>query len=85
MTGIYDIRNYGAVGDGVTECTEALQRAVDDCSAAGGGAVVVDAGRYLFYPFRLKSGVILEIRQGAVLLAGTVPALRGTLEKRFFF
>ena len=73
MTGIYDIRKYGAVGDGVTECTEALQRAVDDCSAAGGGTVVVEAGCYLFYPFRLKSGVVLEIRKGAVLLAGTVP------------
>ena len=71
MEKVYDIRDFGAVGDGVFNCTEALQKAIDTCSADGGGTVLVASGKYLFYPLRLKNDVRLEISWDAVLLAGT--------------
>ncbi|MBR0457703.1 MAG: hypothetical protein IJJ26_00565 [Victivallales bacterium] len=75
MTNIYDIRDFGAIGDGVFNCTDALQKAIDKCSADGGGTVLVSSGKYLFYPLRLKSDIRLEIAWDAVLLAGTDPQL----------
>ncbi len=75
MEKVYDIRDFGAVGDGVFNCTEALQKAIDTCSADGGGTVLVASGKYLFYPLRLKNDVRLEISWDAVLLAGTDPEL----------
>ena len=50
MGRIFDIREFGAVGDGETECTRALQTAIDRCAEAGGGTVLVEEGVYLFYP-----------------------------------
>ena len=72
---LYDIRTYGATGDGLTDCTQAIQKAIDDCAAAGGGTVSVSDGRYLFYPLWLKSGVIIDVDASAVMLAGTNPEL----------
>jgi polygalacturonase len=67
----YDVRSYGAVGDGVTLTTTAIQKAVDACSADGGGKVVVPAGRYLTGPIFLKSQVQVELESGAVLAGST--------------
>ena len=75
MSRIFDIRKYGAAGDGKTDCTKALQSAIDDCSKAGGGTVLVESGTYLFYPLRFRSNVKLEIAWDATLLAGTDPLL----------
>jgi hypothetical protein len=75
MEKVYDIRDYGAVGDGIFNCTEALQKAIDECSANGGGTVLVTSGKYLFYPLRLRNDVRLEIAWDAVMLAGTNPEL----------
>ena len=63
-----DIREFGAVGDGVTMNTAAIQAAVDACSAAGGGTVTIAEGRYLSGRFNMRSGVMLNIEIGAVLL-----------------
>lgn len=71
----FDIRNFGAVGDGTADNTKAIQDAIDACHESGGGVVTVSGGRYLFYPVRLKSNVYLEVCADAVLLAGTDPAL----------
>ena len=73
MSLIFDIRNYGAIGDAKTDCTAALQAAVDAASAQGGGTVLVEHGTFLFYPFRLKSNVRLEVAWDAVMLAGPDP------------
>ena len=67
----FNVVDYGAVGNGTTMCTEAIQKAVDACSAAGGGTVYIPAGRYLSGAIFLKSNVTLNISEGATLLAST--------------
>lgn len=64
----YDVHTYGAKGDGATFDTAAVQRAIDACSAAGGGRVVLDGGVFLVKPIRLKSGVELHLEANARLL-----------------
>ena len=44
---VYNILDFGAVGDGVTSCTEAFKKAVKECSSKGGGKVYVPAGTFL--------------------------------------
>nr|MCR4635680.1 glycoside hydrolase family 28 protein [Butyrivibrio sp.] len=62
----YNILDFGAVGDGITKCTAAIQRAIDECSRTG-GRVVVPSGEYLSGSLRLRSDVELHIEHGAVL------------------
>ena len=64
----FDIRQYGAVGDGVTLNTASIQAAIDACVAAGGGRVVFASGTYMTGSIVLGSGVDLHIEQDAVLL-----------------
>ncbi len=66
---------HGAAADGLTDNTAAIQAAIDDCAAAGGGivrlaAVAASANVYLTTPIRLKSHVLLQIDKG-VTLQGT--------------
>ncbi len=62
-----DVRWFGAVGDGVTDCTAAFRRAIDACAHAGGGHVVVPAGRFLTGPIRLRSKVDLHVTAAATI------------------
>ncbi len=62
------LNDYGAVPDGVTDATEALQGAIDACHTAGGGVVWVKPGRYLIRPIQLRSHVELHLERGATLL-----------------
>lgn len=64
----FDIKSYGAVGDGKTLNTKAIQKAIDECNAKGGGMVVVSGGRYLTGKIILKSNVDLHITADGVLL-----------------
>ena len=67
----YNILAFGATGDGLTDDAAAIQRAIDACTAGGGGTVVAPAGRtYLFNPIALKAHVELHVERGATLLAG---------------
>ena len=67
----FDIRSYGAVGDGVAMDTEAVQKTVDACHAAGGGVVWVPAGDFQIGTIILKSNVTLSLDYGASLLGST--------------
>jgi polygalacturonase len=53
----YDVRSFGASGDGSTLATAGLQAAIDRCHAAGGGTVLVPAGRYLTGTLYLRTWV----------------------------
>jgi hypothetical protein len=64
----FNVRDYGAIGDGKTKDTQAVQKAIDACSAAGGGMVVLPAGRYLSGTIYLKSNVEFHLSAGATLL-----------------
>ncbi|HZL08639.1 MAG TPA: glycosyl hydrolase family 28 protein [Prolixibacteraceae bacterium] len=63
----FDVLKYGAVGDGKTLNTEAVQKAVDACNQNGGGKVVVPSGVFLIGTVILKSNVHLYLETGAVL------------------
>src|SRR5262245_8800793 len=70
----FAISDYGAVGDGKTLATDAITKAIAACRDAGGGVVVVPAGKYLTAPFDLVSKVELRIEEGATLLLTDDPA-----------
>ena len=65
----YNVRDYGAKGDGKVLDHTAINKAIDACTAGGGGQVVVPAGTYLCGSIRLKSNVDLHLMTGAKILA----------------
>ena len=67
----FNVRAFGAKGDGASKDTAAIQRAVDAANAAGGGRVVLDAGTYLSGTIWLKDGVELHLATGAVVKGST--------------
>lgn len=67
----FDVRAFGAAGDGKTLDTARIQKAIDAAAEAGGGTVTFPAGTYLSFSLRLKSNVGLHLDHGAVLLAAT--------------
>src|SRR3982074_1320647 len=71
--GIFDIRTYGAVGDGKAVDSPAINKAIEAAAAAGGGTVLFPAGTWLSFSIRLKSHVALHLSQGAILLAADSP------------
>jgi polygalacturonase len=62
------ITTYGAAGDSITDCTEAFKKAIKACHDAGGGRVVVPAGKFSTGAIHLLSNVNLHISKGAVVL-----------------
>ena len=71
--GFFDVRTFGAVGDGKTVDTPAVNRAIEAASSAGGGTVLFPSGEYACYTIRLKSHVALYFNAGATILAADVP------------
>ena len=69
----YDIRAYGAKGDGTSIDTPAINAAIDAAANTGGGTVVFPAGVYASYSIHLKSNVALFLQQGATILAAPTP------------
>ncbi len=65
----YDVRDYGAKGDGTTLDSPAINAAIDACAKGGGGTVEVPAGRYLAGSIHLKSHVCLHLQGGSVIVA----------------
>jgi polygalacturonase len=71
----FAVADYGAKGDGATDCKPAFDQAIDACHAAGGGRVTVPAGDWLVNgPIHLKSGVNLNLAEGATVRFGTDPS-----------
>jgi polygalacturonase len=73
----YNIKDYGAVGDGVNLDSKAINKAIDAAAIAGGGTVYVPAGNYLSGSIHLKSNISIFIDQGAVIIAAPVTAENG--------
>lgn len=69
-----NVRQLGAVGDGVTISTGSIQRAIDQCGSSGGGTVFLPAGRYVSGTLWLRNNVTLHLESGAVLMGDTDPA-----------
>ena len=71
---VFDITTFGAKGDGQTQNREAINKAIEAASAAGGGVVSVPAGNWVTGSLHLRSNVTLQIDRGAVLEASADPA-----------
>lgn len=69
-----NVLDAGAINDGRTLTTEAIQQAIDQAAETGGGKVVVPAGRYLCGAIVMKSGVEFFLEEGATILGSTNPA-----------
>lgn len=67
---VYDITDFGAVTGGIVDNAEAIQKAIDQCSANGGGTVLVPAGKsFMAGPFHLASYVELRLEPNSRILA----------------
>ena len=73
----FNVRSFGAAGDGRTIDTPSINRAIDAASAAGGGTVVFPSGSYLCYSIHLKSKVTLNLGPGAIIVAAETAAGTG--------
>ena len=71
---LFDITKYGARPDAKTLNTKAIADAIDACAKAGGGRVLVPAGKFLTGAIHLRSNVELHVSDGATLLFDTNPA-----------
>ena len=67
----FRVEKYGAVGDGKTLNTVAIQKAIDACSKKGGGVVLFSKGDYVTGTFEIKSGVMIEVAKGVRILGST--------------
>ena len=68
---LFDITKFGAKPDAITLATKAIADAIDACAKAGGGRVLVPAGRFLTGAIHLQSNVELHVSEGATLLFDT--------------
>jgi polygalacturonase len=65
---VFDVTKFGAVSDPTTVNTRAIQSAIDECHAAGGGVVLIPKGDFVTGTLDLRSNVMLEVQGGARLL-----------------
>jgi polygalacturonase len=64
---VFDIRDFGAKGDGETDCSEAFAKAVKACEKSGGGRIFVADGDYRTGPIHLGSDMALHVETGATV------------------
>jgi polygalacturonase len=69
----FNVRTYGATGDGKTVDTPAINKAIEAVAAAGGGMLVFPAGTYICFTIRLRSNVGLYLSHGCTILAADSP------------
>ncbi len=65
-----NIRDFGAIGDGIADDTIAFKNAIEQADKNNGGKIIVSAGKYLTGPIHLKSNINLHLDNGAVILLG---------------
>ncbi|HEY5381278.1 MAG TPA: glycoside hydrolase family 28 protein [Acidobacteriaceae bacterium] len=70
---VFDVRTYGATGDGKTMDSPAINRAIDAAAAAGGGVVLFPAGAYLSFSIHLHSHIQLRLEPGSAIIAADSP------------
>jgi polygalacturonase len=70
---IYDVRDFGAKGDGKTLNTQAIQAAIDKCAASGGGTVYLPPGKWVSGTIYMDSHVTLLLDSGSTLLGSRDP------------
>ena len=70
---LFDVRTFGATGDGKTVDSPAINKAIEAAAAAGGGTVVFPGGNYVSFSIRLKSHVDLYLSQGCAIIAAESP------------
>jgi hypothetical protein len=68
---VYNVRDFGAMGDGKTLDTQAINRAIRSCNQAGGGTVLFTPGEYVTGTFVMLSHVTLSLEAGAVIEGST--------------
>jgi hypothetical protein len=68
---VFDVRQFGATGNGRTLDTPAINRAIEACAQAGGGTVLFPAGEYVTGTFALLSHITLQLEAGAVIKGST--------------
>src|SRR5580658_9603381 len=64
---MFNVRDFGALGDGTNKDTVAFQKALDTCAVSGGGEVVVPAGNYLIGSVQLGFGTVLRLETNCVI------------------
>jgi polygalacturonase len=67
----YNIKDFGAIGDGVTKDTAAFQKALDTCAVSGGGKVVVPAGKFLIGSVQIGYETILQLEKDSVIIGSS--------------
>ena len=78
-----NVLDYGSVGDGLDLCTSALQAAIDDCAASGGGTVIIPAGLWRTGPLTLRSRINLRVENGAIVQFDSNPELYPLVPSHF--
>jgi polygalacturonase len=69
----FDIVKYGAAAGGQKDCSDAIVKAIEACTKAGGGRVVVPRGVFLTGPIHLKSNTDLHLDEGSILKFSSDP------------
>ena len=79
-TTVYNVRSFGARGNGKTLDTPAINKAIEAAALAGGGTVRFPAGTYLCFSIQLKSNIALYLDQGATILAADPKVTKGSYD-----
>jgi len=76
----YNVRSFGAKGDGSALDTDAVNSAIRHASASGGGTIYFPAGTYLCFSIHLQNNIAIYLRQGATILAADPKDARGSYD-----
>src|SRR5512146_3115668 len=80
---VFNVRDYGALGDGQTLDSFTIQAAIDACAARGGGTVYLPAGRYLSGSLFLRNDIALHLDAGAIILGSEDPEDYPVIQSRW--